>query len=109
MSGICQRECENKTDLGYCKTTWCIKPLHLNETLATNLQQTCNQVATRKRKFEWLEKHVVYSRDIPKEMIIDTWQEAKCSNCGKWLTTPYTYYFNYYKYCPHCGMRMKEK
>ena len=40
--------------------------------------------------------------------VIKDWQSAKCSKCGKWHTTPYMYYFDYYNYCPNCGARMDE-
>ena len=33
---------------------------------------------------------------------------AKCSNCGKYRTTPCLYYFNYYGYCPSCGKEMEK-
>lgn len=33
-------------------------------------------------------------------------QSARCSVCGKYHTTPFQYYFDYYKYCPNCGTRL---
>ena len=50
-------------------------------------------------KGEWLEKEV-------SEYPIVEWQSAKCSQCGKYHTTPYIYFFNEYEYCPHCGAKM---
>ena len=35
-------------------------------------------------------------------------QEAKCSECGRWLQTPYNYYFIDYEYCPNCGAKMEK-
>ena len=35
-------------------------------------------------------------------------QEAKCSECGRWLQTPYNYYFIDYVYCPNCGAKMED-
>lgn len=52
---------------------------------------------------KWLEQEVFYNTESP---IIETWQSARCSKCGKYLTTPYTYYFTHYQYCPYCGERM---
>lgn len=37
---------------------------------------------------------------------IGEWQEAQCSVCGKYHTTPYMYYFDKFAYCPCCGARM---
>lgn len=34
------------------------------------------------------------------------WQQAQCSVCHKWHTTPYLYYFKPHNYCPNCGARM---
>lgn len=36
------------------------------------------------------------------------WQQAQCSVCGKWYTTPYLYYIKLDPYCPNCGARMLE-
>lgn len=56
-----------------------------------------------KKSGEWLEKEVFDNDD----RIIDQWQSAKCSVCGKWHTTPYMYYFSHYNFCPSCGAKMK--
>lgn len=53
---------------------------------------------------EWLEREVVSA----KESGIEEVQVAKCPFCGRYLTTPYMYYFVEYKYCPQCGKRIKE-
>lgn len=37
---------------------------------------------------------------------IEEWQEARCSACGLYHTTPYMYYFDKFRYCPNCGARM---
>ena len=42
-----------------------------------------------------------------KETAIEQMQSACCSVCGKYHTTPYSYYFSKYNYCPSCGARMK--
>ena len=52
---------------------------------------------------EWLEREVTedYGQGIQE------WQQAKCSVCGKWHTTPYMYYFTDYDFCPNCGADMR--
>ena len=60
------------------------------------------------RKGKWTERKVFRSDDNnTSSPIIDDWQSAKCSVCGKYHTTPYLYYFDDFNYCPHCGARMK--
>lgn len=52
---------------------------------------------------------VVHGRWTEKETsenTIDEWQSAKCTNCGKYHTTPYLYYFSDYNFCPNCGAKM---
>lgn len=39
---------------------------------------------------------------------VDELQELQCSNCGKWVTTPYMYYPSYHKFCPCCGAMMSN-
>lgn len=46
---------------------------------------------------------------VSDEKVIDEWQSARCSACGKYHTAPYMYYFNNYNYCPNCGARMTEE
>lgn len=45
-------------------------------------------------------------REVFEGHTIDQWQSARCSNCGKYHTTPYIYHFNEYAYCPWCGAEM---
>ena len=52
----------------------------------------------------WVEKEVT---DDLGTKVITEWQSCKCSSCGKYLTTPYLYYFTGYAYCPHCGAKME--
>lgn len=56
---------------------------------------------------KWTEQKVTHE-DNRRSTIIADWQSAKCSNCGKYHTTPYLYYFNYYNYCPRCGAKMDD-
>lgn len=59
-----------------------------------------------RQKGEWLEKEVIVGK---KARVIEEWQSAKCSVCGRYHTTPYLYYFVEYDYCPHCGAKMKNE
>lgn len=43
-----------------------------------------------------------------KETTIEQMQSACCSVCGKYHTTPYSYYFSKYNYCPNCGAKMSN-
>lgn len=54
---------------------------------------------------EWTEKEVIYKDEASK--VIEEWQSARCSNCGLYHTTPYSYYFDSFNYCPHCGADMR--
>ena len=56
-----------------------------------------------RKKGKWEEK------EVSDEKVIDEWQSARCSACGKYHTAPYMYYFDNYNYCPNCGARMKEE
>lgn len=51
----------------------------------------------------WEEKQVVDDSTI-----IEIWQSARCSKCGRYHTTPYAYYFDEFNYCPQCGAKMDE-
>lgn len=60
------------------------------------------------RKGKWTEREVFRSDDNnTSNPIIDDWQSAKCSVCGKYHTTPYLYYFDNFNFCPNCGSQMK--
>lgn len=41
--------------------------------------------------------------------IIEEWQSARCSVCGKYHTTPYMYHFDHFNYCPNCGAKMERR
>ena len=56
---------------------------------------------------EWKECEIV--QEHLDEPIIDEWQSARCSVCGKYHTTPYMYYFDHFNYCPNCGAKMDTK
>ena len=62
-----------------------------------------NALPSAERVGEWIEKE----RHEDEDTHITEWQSAKCSVCGKYLTTPFMYYFTDYPYCPSCGAKMK--
>ena len=53
---------------------------------------------------EWIDCEVVHDR---KDAKITDWQQARCSICGKWHTTPYMYSWYHFDYCPNCGEKMR--
>ena len=40
---------------------------------------------------------------------IEEVQAMRCSECKRWLTTPYMYYLTKYDFCPNCGADMRQK
>ena len=40
---------------------------------------------------------------------IEQLQSAFCPICKRYHTTPYSYYFKHYNFCPNCGARMVDK
>ena len=58
------------------------------------------------RHGQWEQVEVVHDR---KDAKIQDWQQAKCSVCGRWQTTPFMYYLKLDNYCPHCGAKMDEE
>ena len=58
----------------------------------------------RAENAQWIEREVFDNVDYE----IPQWQSMKCSNCGKYHTTPYKYKLNPAQYCPNCGARMEN-
>ena len=50
---------------------------------------------------EWVEHEI-----FPSKGNVDMWQSALCNKCHRYHTTPYSYYFYHYDFCPFCGERM---
>lgn len=92
-----------------------IDPIELKRAISvatmSNNHKTLEQIIDEqptieeRKKGEWLEKEVIDDR---KDAKIQQWQQARCSCCNKWHTTPYMYYFENYDYCPNCGARMES-
>ena len=64
------------------------------------------QIEVNPAEGKWEEKETFCVTDD--DPIISQWQSARCSECGKYHTTPYMYYFNNYNFCPHCGAKMSN-
>lgn len=55
------------------------------------------------KRGKWEDREVFdYASDI-----VEEWQSERCSECNKYLTTPYRYYLFHHNYCPYCGARME--
>ena len=57
-----------------------------------------------RKKGKWTEKHHAYSDE---ESVIEEWQSCRCSECGRYDTRPYMYYFSEPNYCSYCGADMR--
>lgn len=60
-------------------------------------------VEPERKKGKWIEKHHAYSDE---ESVIEEWQSCRCSECGRYDTRPYMYYFSEPKFCSWCGAEM---
>ena len=58
---------------------------------------------SERKKGKWEECKVIDIEDTTIEEV----QSQRCSVCGKYLTTPYSYYFKPYNLCPICGAGMR--
>ena len=65
------------------------------------MKSRCNTEPVKHGRWEHVE--VVHDR---KDAKIQDWQQAKCSVCGRWNTTPFMYYLKLDNYCPNCGAKM---
>lgn len=63
----------------------------------------CGEMPERKTG-KWTEKHHAYSDE---ESAIEEWQSCRCSECGRYDTRPYMYYFSEPNYCSYCGADMR--
>ena len=57
-----------------------------------------------RKKGKWTERHHAYSDE---EQPIEEWQSCKCSECGRYDTRPYLYYFSEPRFCSWCGAEME--
>ena len=52
---------------------------------------------------KWEQKEVFEAKGY-----VDELQSAFCPVCQRYHTTPYSYYFTQYNFCPNCGAMMEE-
>jgi len=62
-------------------------------------------ITPERKRGRWLEKKVVHAIN---DGCIDEWQSCKCSECGRYNTRPYMYYFDEPNFCSWCGAEMQE-
>lgn len=48
MNNICPYICDNKTEYGYCKTTYCINQKHNNKAVISNYTLTADELERMK-------------------------------------------------------------
>ena len=70
---------------------------------AENTINSLPSAEPERKKGKWVDKQVIDDADYG----IPEWQSAKCSICGRYLTTPYQYYFDNYNFCPYCDADMR--
>ena len=73
-------------------------------TTASGDAGTSFTVSVPVKRGRWLNMEKIYD---DKAEYITEWQQAECSVCHKWHTTPYMYFFKHYNYCPNCGAAME--
>ena len=62
-------------------------------------------VVPERKRGRWLDKKVVRPTNYG---CIAEWQSCKCSECGRYDTRPYMYYFDEPNFCSWCGAEMRE-
>lgn len=72
-----------------------------DKALAKAMLESLPSAQPERKKGKWEE------REVSSEKVIDEWQSARCSVCGKYHTTPYMYYFDNFSFCPNCGADMR--
>ena len=66
-----------------------------------------NLSAVEVKRGKWAEKEVMYIKDT--KDAIDAWQSCRCSECGRYDTRPYMYFFSEPRFCSYCGADMREE
>lgn len=67
------------------------------------IKNLLDEIGDERKKGEWENKEVF------DEPVIEQHQSARCSVCGLYLQTPFSYYFFEYNYCPYCGADNREE
>ena len=82
----------------------CASIIEIGETIIAQIDDQPTADVRENVKGEWIDCEVVHDR---KDAKITDWQQARCSVCGKWHTTPYMYSWYHFEYCPNCGADMR--
>lgn len=77
---------------------------HIQDLEARNSKQPT--IEPERKRGRWLEKKVVHAIN---DGCITEWQSCKCSECGRYDTRPYMYYFDEPNFCSYCGAEMQEE
>ena len=105
MDGLIRRKDAIKAMRAAFNWDYPYQPKSNKDALADGLAAIKAIPAVEPKCGEWLEKEIVSDNDS--SPIITQWQSARCSVCDKYHTTPYSYYFSDYNYCPNCGADMR--
>lgn len=105
MAEYIEREAAVNIAYNYCHTTdgRCCGPDDVVE-LWEELKAIPTADVAPVRRGRWEQKEVFEAKGRVEEL-----QSAFCPACQRYHTTPYSYYYTHYDYCPHCGAKMEEK
>lgn len=67
-----------------------------------NIADELRKLPSAQKTGRWTNKSVLYGDDI------EEWQTCQCSECGRWDTRPYMYYFDEPNYCSYCGAKRQK-
>ena len=88
-----------------------IDPIELKRAISvaamSNNHKTLEQIIDEQPTIEERKTGKWEEKEVSSEKVIDEWQSARCSECGKYHTTPYMYYFDSFSFCPNCGADMR--
>ena len=90
---------------GVCQSNKC-NPEKCDDIMANLLTKLPPADVQEIRHGEWLEKETFHDENAD---VISEWQSARCSVCNRYHTTPFSYYFTDYDFCPNCGADMRGK
>ena len=106
MSDLIEREDAIKDFADYLREADLLKcdgRLYPMEHYLKKAERHMKRIPSARPKGEWEE------REVLEDTVINEWQSARCSECGKYHTTPYMYYFDNFNFCPNCGADMRER
>lgn len=63
-------------------------------------------VEPERKTGKWTDRTMISKEDI---VAIEEWQSCRCSECGRYDTRPYMYFFDSPMFCSWCGAQMEEE